>query len=233
MINSVRNTVLSIANKHNFGSIPVSDFNLYAKQSQLDIFEDYFYRYTNWYSKQNQRLSGSGYADNVKKIEQVIDTFSKSVSLSVTTVGSDKVVTIPEDTYLINVVSYGNKELDKVSNIKLLNLLRSNLTAPSVEFPVYSLNADKITLHPSTIQGPVSVQYVRKPADPKWTYQQLSFGEPMFNQGAPDYMDFELPFEDEPLLVSKILQYIGISIREKDLYQSGLNQEINETQKEG
>ena len=43
MINEVRNTVLSIANKNNFGYITPNDFNLYARQAQLDIFEDYFY----------------------------------------------------------------------------------------------------------------------------------------------------------------------------------------------
>ena len=43
IINSVRETVLSVLNKNNYGYITPSDFNLYAKQAQLDIFEDYFY----------------------------------------------------------------------------------------------------------------------------------------------------------------------------------------------
>ena len=76
MINSVRNTVLAVANKHNFGYITPSDFNLYAKQAQLDIFENYFYRYNEWIAKQNARVSGSGYADIVRNLEEVIDTFS-------------------------------------------------------------------------------------------------------------------------------------------------------------
>ena len=45
MINSVRNTVMAAADKNNFGYITPDDFNLYAKQAQLDIFEDYFYQY--------------------------------------------------------------------------------------------------------------------------------------------------------------------------------------------
>ena len=63
MINTVRATVLSIANKNNYGYITPSDFNLYAKQAQLDIFEDYFYQYNSWIIKQNARVSGSEYAD--------------------------------------------------------------------------------------------------------------------------------------------------------------------------
>ena len=42
MINPVRKTVLSILNKNNYGYITPDDFNLYAKQAQLDIFDDYF-----------------------------------------------------------------------------------------------------------------------------------------------------------------------------------------------
>ena len=36
MINSVRNTVLAIINKNNYGYISPSDFNLFAKQAQLE-----------------------------------------------------------------------------------------------------------------------------------------------------------------------------------------------------
>ena len=81
MINSVRNTVLAVANKQNFGYISPADFNLYAKQAQLDIFENYFYRYNEWIAKQNARVSGGQYADIVKNLEEVIDLFSVEDSL--------------------------------------------------------------------------------------------------------------------------------------------------------
>ena len=74
------------------------------------------------------------------------------------------------------------------------------------------------------------MQYIRKPLDPKWTYISLSGGEPVFDQSNSDYQDFELPESDEPSLVAKILQYAGISIREKDLYQFGVNEETVEQQ---
>ena len=46
LINTVRATVLSIANKNNFGYITPADFNLYAKQAQLDIFKTIFINIT-------------------------------------------------------------------------------------------------------------------------------------------------------------------------------------------
>jgi len=76
MINSVRNTVLSIINKNNYGYISPSDFNLFAKQAQLDIFDEYFIRYNQQINEENARLSGTGYADIKKGNEEVIDIFS-------------------------------------------------------------------------------------------------------------------------------------------------------------
>ena len=72
MINSVRNTVLAIANKNNYGYVSPQDFNLYAQQAQMDLFEDYFYQYNSWITKQNQRVSGTGYADIVKSLVEYL-----------------------------------------------------------------------------------------------------------------------------------------------------------------
>ena len=59
MINSVRNTVLAIINKNNYGYISPSDFNLFAKQAQLDIFDEYFILYNQQLNEENARVSGS------------------------------------------------------------------------------------------------------------------------------------------------------------------------------
>jgi len=82
MINSVRNTVLSILNKNNYGYISPADFNLYAKQAQLDIFEDYFYQYNYQLNKENVGTSGTGYADITKGYEEVINIFSETKFLA-------------------------------------------------------------------------------------------------------------------------------------------------------
>ena len=227
MINSVRNTVLAVANKQNFGYITPADFNLYAKQAQLDLFEDYFYSYSQQLYKQNARRSGSGYADIVKGLEEVIDSFSV---ISTPSPASAPIYPLPQDYYLINSVRYGTREVERVSNNKIIQLSSSNLTAPNATFPAYVLNGNDITVYPDTILTGITLQYIRKPLDPKWTYATLSGGEPVFDQGSSDYQDFELPESDEPSLVAKILQYAGISIREKDVYQFGVNEETVEQQ---
>ena len=136
MIDDVRNTVLAIANKNNYGYISPQDFNLYCQQAQMDMFEDYFYQYNNWITKQNQRVSGSGYADIVKNLEEVIDFFSQEVFL--TQVGVANTYTLPTDYYLINKLFYYPNSLATGTNtfvaaFKLTDSAASfsNLTNPT------------------------------------------------------------------------------------------------------
>jgi len=107
MINAVRNTVLAILNKNNYGYISPSDFNLFAKQAQLDIFDEYFIAYNNQINKENGRVSGTGYADINKGYEEVIDTFSVTASLSHSLLSEYRVptpATTGSDYYLLNKV---------------------------------------------------------------------------------------------------------------------------------
>lgn len=315
MINSVRNTVLSILNKNNYGYISPSDFNLFAKQAQMDIFEDYFYQYNYQIQKENSRQSGTGYADIKKGYEEVIEMFSETKYLthdtnnvfllpSQTTTGDDyylinKVlgyettvatgtITTVSATQLIDVnanfknigVEVGDivfnilptppthatvtnvvngttldlstgifdglvnlgaayiifkpkqNELEKVTLSKITMLNNSMLTAPTRSFPAYTQQGEKLSAFPSTITEGILCQYFRYPNAPKWTYQSLTGGEPVFDSSQPDYQDFELTPDDEPSLIMKILQYAGMSIREIQAVQFAQAQDQEDSQEE-
>ena len=240
MINSVRNTVLAIINKNNYGYISPSDFNLFAKQAQLDIFDEYFTNYNQQINEENARVSGTGYADLKLGYEEVIDSFAVTKTL-VQNVSNiyylPSQTTTGDDYYLINKILCYNAgvlkgEAEKVSNSKINLLNKSLLTAPSDLYPAYTQKGDSVTIFPTNFNGALDVQatYVRYPKDPKWTYITLYNGEPVFDQTQSDYQDFELPIDDTNNLVARILQYAGISIREGDVYQFGSVEEQKENQ---
>ena len=228
MIDSVRQTVLSILNKNNYGYISPSDFNLYAKQAQLEVFESYFTGLNQAINAENARMSGTEYADMSKGISEAINVFSVTNPLTQSpnpatpnVFFAPSLTTTGDDYYLLNKVLAGDIEAEPVSHSKITMLNASLLTAPSTQFPAYTLQADSITVFPATFNQPgdVNAQYIRYPFDPKWTYVSLVGGEPVFDQSQLDYQDFELPIEDEPRLVYRILQMAGMSIREGDVYQ--------------
>jgi len=221
MIDAVRNTVLAILNKNNYGYLSPSDFNLYAQQAQLEIFEDYFYQYNTQINLENARRSGTDYANLSKGILEVIDLFSKTGSLT-QTASADNTYTMPSDYYIMNRVMYNGLEVERVNQGKITMLLNSMITAPSKDFPAYTTEASIMTVYPTTITGAsdISAQYVRYPLTPKWTYQaDLEYQGPVFNQSAVDYQDFELPLDNLNDLVIKICQYAGVEIREAMVVQ--------------
>lgn len=224
MIDSVRQTVLSVLNKNNYGYISPSDFNLYAKQAQLEIFDGYFKELNQVINAENARMSGTDYADLNKGVREAIDVFSVTNPLTQNSGNifyTPSLTTTGDDYYLLNKVLAGGIEAEAVHHSKITLLNSSLLTAPSVQYPAYTMEGDSITVYPASFNqaGDVQCQYIRYPRDPQWTYATLAGGEPVFNQSAADYQDFEVPIEDEPRLVYRILQLAGMSIREGDVYQ--------------
>jgi hypothetical protein len=242
MIDSVRQTVLSILNKNNYGYVSPSDFNLFAKQAQLEIFEGYFTDLNNTINAENARMSGTDYVDMNKSIQESIDIFSVTNVLTQqggpisNTFSVPSLATTGDDYYLLNKVLCLNNgvysaEASAVSHSRITMLNNSNLTAPSAQYPAYVVQGNTLTVFPNTFDtaGDVQAQYIRYPFDPKWTYTILGNGEPVFTQTG-DYQDFELPIDDEPKLVYRILQMAGISIREADVYGFAKNEEAQSKQ---
>lgn len=309
MINSVRNAVLSVLNKNNYGYISPSDFNLFAANSQMEIYEEYFSSYNKVINAENARMSGVDYADIEQPVAEVLEYFLRTdyltkisenkfsmptltttgydtymlldvkcrpVSLAtgtntsvvsmqlvdstasfladgiyagdvvtniatgsvstVVSVVSNTILSLDSNIFSASATVYGVFssssviQVEKVINSKLTLLLTSSLTKPSNEFPVYALQGSELTFYPRTIsnKGQVEATYFRYPKVPKWTYITLFNGEPAFDQSQPDYQDFELPLEDEYKLVTKILEYCGMSIRESEITQFGMTEQQHE-----
>lgn len=111
MINSVRNTVQGVLNKNNYGYISPQDFNLYAKQAQMEIFEEYFTAYNKVINMENGRVAGTDYADIEQPLAEVLEYFLRSDFLvpiltpsgfTVNQWSAPTLVTVGFDYYMIN-----------------------------------------------------------------------------------------------------------------------------------
>jgi hypothetical protein len=242
MIDSVRNTVLSIISKDNRGYITPMEFNLFAKQAQMEIFDALMSRYSMAVNAQNARSYNAGYTDIPKKITEALDTFSVYGVLTFNPIAQR--FDAPGDCYYLDKLLYNNTtEIEKVSHSKIHNLLASNIAAPSVAYPVYTMYEGITTptfvqlyptiLNASSQAGFITAQYIRYPKDPNWTYNSLAGGEAVFNPSLPAYQDFELPISYEADLVLKVLQYAGVSIRETEVVQVAKTEELQNIQEKG
>jgi hypothetical protein len=101
---------------------------------------------------------------------------------------------------------------------------------------VYVENHDgsgaKITTYPnnSDTRNKTSINYIRKPAKPNWTYVVVN-EQALYNSSASDHQDFELHVSEENNLINKILQLAGISMG-NELYQVASQEEVKDVQQE-
>jgi hypothetical protein len=106
-INDVRETVLAICNKNNYGYISPDDFNLYAKQAQLEIFNEYMSKYNYYINLENNHTSGSDLADLAESAREEIEMFISGTTLVFSsTYGVYSVFTAPSNWYHINTITY-------------------------------------------------------------------------------------------------------------------------------
>jgi hypothetical protein len=133
MINSVRNTVQGVLNKNNYGYISPQDFNLYAKQAQMEIFEEYFTAYNKVINMENGRVAGTDYADIEQPLAEVLEYFLISdflvpvVTPSGFTVNqffAPSLVTVGNDYYMINkLLCYNTKKISGATSATAVNQL--------------------------------------------------------------------------------------------------------------
>lgn len=229
MIDDVRKTVLTALNKENRGYLTPEQFNLYAKQAQMNIFNLYFTEHSRLVAMKNARRLSAEYGDMLNSLREKIEGFVTSSSIAAS--GSE--YPIPTDLYQVVNVQYFNSIAEKVSNAKALLLGNSNMTVPSTLYPTYTESNGSYKLNPFSLTENLVVNYIRVPKDPAWTYSSISGSEePIFNPSALDYQDFELPAEDAPKLVLEILKLAGVTIRDAEVVQAANGLDTTQYQKE-
>jgi len=235
LIDTVYQKVLAIANKEQRGYITPQEFNLFANQAQMEIFEQYFYDIN-----QFQRVPGNSteYSDVVNILEEKIAAFEKFKTASQAV--SSNTISLPTDLYRLGTVFYTgvtpNVIVEKVDKKSLQLIQNSPLTAPSDTRPVFVHESplagqSRIKIFPSSpsvsyTTANIISNYIKKPATVKWTYVVIN-DKAVHNSGAADLQNFELHESEESELVIKILQLAGISIKDYQLASVASNKEVS------
>lgn len=238
MINTVRNTVLSILSKDNRGYMTPEQFNMYANIVQLEIFEEYFYNFAQHQAKLFARMETTGSANISEQKQQIIDRFLTTKLLIYDgTVGRLRMPGIGGNgtnqayprPFRVERIYKNGYDVDIVPAADMDRIARLPNISPTSTRMIGSIDENGIRILPSSVITSVFMQYIRFPETPKWTYTMVA-GNPLFNISAADYQDFELPESDMPLVVVKILQYAGVTIREQDVVENMKREESMDKQ---
>lgn len=228
-VDTVYQRVQSILNKENRGYLTPQDFNLFANQAQLEVFEQYFFD-LNQYERLPKK--DTEYSNLVKLTSEKLSKFKTSTTPSFTSTYFQ----MPSNMHKLGTVVYdGTTPVEEIDRKNLLEYTLSPLTSPSTTNPVYiqdiqtSSSIWSITVYPSTITSLIVIYYIRKPIIVEWAGTSVS-GVLLYNSG--NSQDFELHDSEEINLVIKILLYAGLSIKAADIAQLADNKETKKIQLE-
>ena len=214
-IDTVYQRVLSIVNKENRGYITPQEFNLFANQSQLEIFEQYFFDLNQYMRQQDNNTE---YANLYKIVDEKLSKFKTEQNLTYSTDHFN----FPSNLHKLGTVIYNGTEVEQVDRKQLLDYQMSKLTQPTITSPVYIQNSANssgdwsIKIYPNTIINNVLCTYIKKPSTANWGYTSIS-GNALYN--ASTSVNFELHESEETTLVLKILAYAGLNIKDAAVVQ--------------
>jgi len=242
-IDTVYQRVLAIANKEQRGYVTPQEFNLYANQAQMDIFEQYFYD-LNLFMKQPG--NDSTHSDMVDLIKEKIDIFERYrqdiAGLTGAGVGTFPAHYRMGEVYYKNATLAGTAypnhsgyvEIEKINQNDAHHILNSALTQPTLERPCYvQLTELTFQIYPITITTAADVvcNYIVNPAQVAWGYVINSTnGAALYNANTTTH--FELHDSEETELVIKILELAGIEIKDPQVYQIAAQEEAQNIQEE-
>jgi len=241
-IDRVYQKVLALANKEQRGYITPQEFNLFADQAQRDIFEQYFFDFNR---ASRGKPNGLDHMDRATSIEEKISLFE--INDAEASADANGIVTLDSyNIYRLGTVRVRANISSGVSNKPLKNAeeltqkqlsiyTMSPLTRAANEsglagpyYTKYQNGSNQLNIriypHPNSTATPL-ISYIENITAPNWTYSIVG-ANALHNPNDQNFRNFQLHASEESLLVVKILQLAGISIKDYQLTQTAVQEEV-------
>mgnify|MGYP003640838898 CR=1 FL=1 len=228
-VDTVYQRVLAILNKEQRGYVTPQEFNLFANQAQMDLFEQYFYDIN-----QFSRMHGNDteFSDMLNILNEKINIFEVTAAMTYSASPAPAINywSPPADLYRIGTLIHNNIEVERVNKNEFLYINGSQILKPNNTRPIFVSSAAGYKVYGTAeLTTGVTCNYIKRPATVVWGYNTVN-GEAQYNSTLS--VNFPLHESEETELVMKILELAGISTRELQVYQIAAQEEARNTQQE-
>ena len=221
IIDTVYQRVLSIGNKEQRGYITPQEFNLFANQAQMEIFEQYFYDLN-----QFDRVPGNEtlYGDMRDNLDEKISIFQTNAT--------QQPGNLPADMYRLGtILDPTGRDVDKVSRKEASYIENNSLVDPThlSRYVWYYDGENSFEVVGTTTTANFTIEYVRAPNPVSWGYVVVNH-KAMYDPTSSNH--FELHASEQSELVNKILSYAGVAMKDPQVSGSGMAMEAQKIQQE-
>ena len=204
-----------VANKEQRGFIKPSEFNLLAERAQLDIIKDRYGKSGANPQAPPTPLTRSVMDDLAPVIEKATITYDAS--------GTNDAFSYPTDYLYFVRMTLAAKNVEIINHDQLGARLSSSLVAPSADYPIAVMIDEGFEIYSSASEdtsGTVVLTYAKVPPKPFWAYV-ISNGTYIYSSTMSENQQLTLPESTHSEIASRMLSYIGISLRDQEALQYG------------
>jgi len=231
-IDTVYQRVLALANKEQRGYITPQEFNLFANQAQIEIFEQYHYDVNSFELRDGTHTLNSDTTDLTRqKLDVFLVTEGPNTVAGFNVVGGS--IVLPNNIYRLSRVEVLGIKAEYVDTNRFKDIITSGpLVKPTASRPIYTEFNTRIRVNNGAITtSNIGIHYYSVPAVVSWGYFVLS-GKALYDSSALKTTHFELHRAEESELVYKILKFAGVSMAKLDIMRAGQVQEQSQQQQE-
>lgn len=211
-IDEVYRLVRFAANKENRGWIKPTEFNLLATRSQLDIIKDKV-------GAPSPDGVINGYKENSQLYDEIRTVITYNTGL---TPDADGDFAFPANYLYFLSARFNDSEVDMIDHGEITRRRKSFLNPPSEDFPVGVITSDGIRIFTtsggSQDSGNLRLTYINSPTAPVWAFTTVNNIE-IYN--ATTSTQLVLPESTHKEITHRILAYVGVILREKDVVEYG------------
>ena len=215
-IDDVYQKVLALSNKEQRGYITPQDFNLFANQAQLEIFEQYFYDIN---IARKSEGNNTVFADVDDILEEKLQIFEERDDASSYTLGLNGGLILPNHIYRVDRIERNGINCELLNTKDFRECTNGTpLLRPSNVRPVCNIRSGEIRCFGNSATNPTNIFYFKVPLQVNWTYVVIN-KQAMYDANIST-QDFELHNSEENNLVNKILMLAGLAIQQPDVMQA-------------
>jgi hypothetical protein len=211
-VNDAHSLSYYIAAKQQAAFPSPNEWNSYAALAQIDLY--------NYYNDEREKMLVSVKSGESLYIPPVLANF---VVYNYTPAYSGNVITQPNNYQYdleftcspsVGVQNY----IKKVDYNKWTTYLNSTIDTPTINNPIFLELPDTFITAPANLPN-VAMTYLQQPVAPFWAYTLVN-NRPVYD--ASNSVDFQFDETEIYRLVSRLLKYMGISIRDESLAQAAM-----------
>lgn len=217
LIDDIKTIVYAMAQKQRHAAISPDEFSRLAQLANMDEYNYYTSGIKTYYQL------GKGMPRIAPGMNKIIDQHLLPFLVTdATMTKTTGVFTLPTDVEFVDTVMAGTKAAKWKPYNLIASYLDSSIDVPTADYPIYTDVATGIKIYPDSVTV-ATITYLKTPATVNWGYTLNGGRTPVYDAGTS--VNFEWGESHKMSLITKILGYIGISIRDAELKQMAVAEE--------